>query len=135
MTVTEIIEVAKVSQYLSANEIQKKGLFGGGIDGLLPTKIYNIRKSVEWLNTLDNTDTTLVATANYLLSLCGMYALEAENIIGIGGGGSIAPVTPVVTPTAPDVETADNIANVGQVLRILASDGNYYDVQVVTTTP
>jgi hypothetical protein len=50
-TVQQIIDIAKISQYLSANDINKKGLWGGGIDLQLPNKIYNIRKSVEWANT------------------------------------------------------------------------------------
>jgi DUF1009 family protein len=45
----DIINIAKISQYLCENDIDKKGLFGGGVDLLLPRKIYNIRKSVEWL--------------------------------------------------------------------------------------
>jgi hypothetical protein len=45
----DTINIAKISQYLCENDIDKKGLFGGGVDLLLPRKIYNIRKSVEWL--------------------------------------------------------------------------------------
>lgn len=45
----DIINIAKISQYLCENSIDKRGLFGGGVDLLLPRKIYNIRKSVEWL--------------------------------------------------------------------------------------
>jgi hypothetical protein len=47
--ILDIINIAKISQYLCENDIDKKGLFGGGVDLLLPRKIYNIRKSVEWL--------------------------------------------------------------------------------------
>lgn len=43
------INIAKVSQYLCLNDIDKRGLYGGGVDLQLPNKIYNIRKSVEWL--------------------------------------------------------------------------------------
>ena len=50
-TVQEIIDIAKISQYLSANDIAQKGLFGGGVDNELPNKLYNIRKSVEWAHT------------------------------------------------------------------------------------
>ena len=55
-TTQEIINIAKVSQYLCENDIAKKGLSGGGIDLQLPSKIYNIRKNVEWLNGLDSND-------------------------------------------------------------------------------
>lgn len=47
-TVEDIIKIAKVSQYLTQNDIENKGLYGGGTDLFLPQKIYNIRKSVEW---------------------------------------------------------------------------------------
>jgi hypothetical protein len=49
-TVEDIIKIAKISQYLTQNDIENKGLYGGGTDLFLPKKIYNIRKSVEWAN-------------------------------------------------------------------------------------
>lgn len=104
MTVTQIIDVAKISQYLCLVDIQKKGIFGGGVDVLLPQKLYNIRKSVEYWYNLDPTEETLIATSNYLLALCGAYALEAAVISGAGGGGSVSPVTPPSTPTPYDFE-------------------------------
>lgn len=48
-SILDIIKIAKVSQQLAENDIDKKGLYGGGIDLLLPRKLYNIRKSVEWM--------------------------------------------------------------------------------------
>jgi hypothetical protein len=48
-TIPEIIEIAKISQYLSQNDIDNKGLYGGGIDLLLPEKIYCVRKNIEWM--------------------------------------------------------------------------------------
>ena len=48
-SILDIIKIAKVSQFLAENDIDKKGLYGGGIDILLPRKLYNIRKSVEWM--------------------------------------------------------------------------------------
>lgn len=48
-SILDKIKIAKVSQFLAENDIDKKGLYGGGVDLLLPTKIYNIRKSVEWM--------------------------------------------------------------------------------------
>jgi hypothetical protein len=47
--ISEIINIAKISEYLCANDIAKKGLFGGGVDLQLPNKIFNIRKSVEFV--------------------------------------------------------------------------------------
>lgn len=48
-SILDIIKIAKVSQELAENDIDKKGLYGGGVDRMLPTKLYNIRKSVEWM--------------------------------------------------------------------------------------
>lgn len=48
-SILDKIKIAKVSQELAENDIDKKGLYGGGVDLLLPTKLYNIRKSVEWM--------------------------------------------------------------------------------------
>jgi len=48
-SILDKIKIAKVSQFLAENDIDKRGLYGGGVDILLPTKIYNIRKSVEWM--------------------------------------------------------------------------------------
>ncbi len=88
-TVSEIISIAKVSQYLAQVDILNKGLFSGGIDSKLPRKIYCIRKNVEWLYGLDSTDSTLVKTANYLYALCAPYNMRATLIISGGAGGVV----------------------------------------------
>lgn len=91
-TTQEIINIAKVSQYLCENDIAKKGLSGGGIDLQLPNKIYNIRKNVEWLNGLDSNDDSLIKTGNYLYALCAPYNQQAAFIIGGGNSGNISPI-------------------------------------------
>lgn len=48
LTPLQIIDVAKISEYLAVSDIKQKGLYGGGQDLKLPRKLYNIRKSVEW---------------------------------------------------------------------------------------
>jgi hypothetical protein len=100
MTVAEKIDIAKLSQYIATNAIQKSGLYGGGEDLLLPRKLYCIRKNVEWLYDQDPTNETLIATSNYLLALCGKYqfaALAAQN-----AGGSIVPISVGSGPNALD---------------------------------
>lgn len=92
-SVSEIISIAKISQYLAANAIRNGGLFGAGIDPLLPRKLYNIRKDVEWLYDLDSSDDTLISTANYLYALCAPFNGEASIIATANAGGVI------VTPT------------------------------------
>lgn len=88
--VSQIISIAKVSEYLAAQDIAKASLFGGPIDKELATKIYMERKAVEWKYTYDPTNTTdLVLTANYLLALCGKYAAPALIIVNGGTGGTV----------------------------------------------
>ncbi len=48
MTVTEIINIAIVSQYKWAVSILKGGLFGGGTPNYLPQLIQSVRENVEW---------------------------------------------------------------------------------------
>ena len=64
-SILEKIKIAKVSQFLAENDIDKRGLYGGGVDILLPTKIYNIRKSVEWMYGI-NPPTNEVRAKGYL---------------------------------------------------------------------
>ncbi len=110
-TTQEIIDIAKVSQFLSENEIEKSGLYGGGVDYLFPRKLYMIRKNVEWLYDLDSSDDTLVETANYLYALCGRFALKAASIILDGGSGSISPINPSTANPFPIYITDSNFVN------------------------
>lgn len=48
-TIPNIIQLAKICQYLASNDVDKDGYFdNGSLDKLLPLKIYDIRKAVEW---------------------------------------------------------------------------------------
>jgi hypothetical protein len=77
----QVIRIAKVSQYLAENDIDKKGLYGGGMDLLLPKKIYCVRKNVSWMYEINPSDSSLQATTNYLLALCGKYGATAQAIL------------------------------------------------------
>jgi len=92
MTVEEIIDIAKVSQYLSTGAVIKGGLYGGGNDIQLPRKLYCIRDDVEWMYDNEPSNTTLFETSRYLYALCGIYKFKAASVLGTGG--SIAPVIP-----------------------------------------
>lgn len=91
MTIPQIINIAKISQYLCIADIEKSYQYGG-VDLKLPNLLYNVRKSIEYWYDLDSTDDTLVATGNYLLALCAPYSLEAQNITS--SGGSVSPILP-----------------------------------------
>lgn len=98
LTVQQIINIAKVSQYLAQVDVAKGKLFGSRITPNTPQILYCERKAVEWLYNLDPTDDTLTLTANYLYSLCRGYNLKAQSISGAGGGG-ISPVNPANAPS------------------------------------
>ncbi len=97
-SVSEILNIAKASQYLATVAIRRNGLFNGGIDRMLPRKLYCIRKNVEWLFGLDPTDDTLARVANYLYALCAPFSALAQIVIAAGGGGII--VNPFTGGTA-----------------------------------
>ena len=96
-TPEDIIKVAKISQYLIQDDIQKKGLYGGGIDLLLPQKIYNIRKSVEWANNNEtlpaNATSTITITSgngNVFINYINVYVDDPIlGVILLGNANSI----------------------------------------------
>jgi len=96
MTVLDIINIAKISQYLAQVDVAKGALFGARKTPLTPKILYCERKAVEWLYDLDPTNSTLTLTANYLYSLCRGYNLQALGITG--GGGSVVPPVPANQP-------------------------------------
>ena len=81
-TIPTIIQIAKISQYLAANDsAQSSALVGSYLDTRLPRMLYMERKAVELRYDLDPTDSTLTDTANYLWALCGKYQLQAQAIL------------------------------------------------------
>lgn len=89
MTISEIINIARASQYLATVAIGRGGLYGGSLDRQLPRKLYTIRKDVEWLFGLDPSDDTLQGVANFLYALCAPFSALATIVIAAGGGGII----------------------------------------------
>lgn len=88
-TVSEIINIAKVSQYLAQVAILSNTTYYGTIDLRLPRKLYCIRKNVEWLNDNDPTNVSLTGQANYLYALCSPFYGQAQLITSSGSGGII----------------------------------------------
>lgn len=79
MTVSEIMDIWPVAQYLAANDIPVKRRRGyTSIDITLPMKIYSVGKSVQRIFDDDPADSSLTDTANYLYALCGKYGLQAQ---------------------------------------------------------
>jgi hypothetical protein len=80
--ISTILQIGKLSQTLSNISNQKNILFKGGvIDQRLPITIYQVWKPLSLRYAANPSDTTVRQVAEYLLSLCGSYALQAQQII------------------------------------------------------
>lgn len=96
LTIPEIIEVGKVSTYLSLNYVSKKALFGNSVINPIPPNLITMSwYALEWGydgNSGAQTDASLRQTGNYCYWLYGKFQLQAQRIInGAGGGGSVIP--------------------------------------------
>jgi len=98
LTNAQIINVAKISQYLAAQDAAKGSLFGKRVSPNTARILYMERKAVEWMYDTDPTDSTLKLTCNYLYSLCRGYNLQAQNITSTGGSVSSVTVNPSNVP-------------------------------------
>jgi len=110
LTVPQIINIAKISQYLCVNDKEKSGLFGGGTPNDLGNLIQNVRKSVEWKYGQNPAETTLTKTANYLYSLCGKYGFAAKIVVGTGGTVANTAVSGTIVPYLIPVVSADFVS-------------------------
>lgn len=71
MTIQTIVNIAKLSQPYCLLDITKKGLFGGGVDLLLPRKIYTVRKDVNWLLDLEGLTDEVKAVGTVTIDAIG----------------------------------------------------------------
>ena len=102
LTVPQILDVARISQYLATIDVNEGALYGRRVAPETPMILYCERKAVEYWYNLDPADTSLTLTSNYLYSLCRGYNLEAQGISGTAG--SISPVVPAQIPNPYDFE-------------------------------
>lgn len=98
LSYSDIIGIAKISQFLAANDVAKGSLFGGRISPNTPKILYMERMAVEWMYNIDPSDSSLTLTANYLYSLCRGYNLAAQGILNQGGGGQVSPINITTAP-------------------------------------
>lgn len=96
LTPTQIVNIARVSQYLAGDDVAKGCLFGARKIPTSDRLLYMERKAVQWMLNLDPTNETLRLTSNYLYSICRGYNLRARGVTG--SGGSVSPVTPGTMP-------------------------------------
>ena len=93
-TTETVIEYGKISQYLCANDIAKRSVFSNGsLDTQWPLKLNIVWESLENTMDKDPTNEYIIATKNFLYSLCGKWLLEASTIVGNSGGEVIEPPT------------------------------------------
>lgn len=123
-TIPDIIDIAKVSQYLYTNDISNGSLFvKRGLNPIQPFLIYRVRKSVEWMYNTDPNYSNLPQVANYLLYLCGGYTAAA--LAAISGGGGTAGTNPFIRPSPTEfiVSSTSKIPTDGSTLFIPAYVG------------
>lgn len=130
-SISEIINIAKISQYLATLQITRKGLYGGGTNVTLPRLLYMVRKNVEWAYGNDNNYEDIQLTANYLYTLCAPFNTEASYILAHGtGGGAVSPVNPslgtylipIMSVDFTNATEYDNPLIVGKQLEIFWND-------------
>lgn len=104
-TISDIITIAKISQYLSGDDMASGALYGARKNPMLPLQLYNERKAVEYRYSYEGIATgnmpsiSLSQTANYLYSLCDKYGFYALSVLSAGGNlpGITNPVSQTFT--------------------------------------
>lgn len=81
-TIPIIISIYKISSYLSGNDIAQNLAFKSGtLKPLLQKQILMEGYIMEQIYNLNSSDPQIRSTAEYVLSLCGKYSIDAENIL------------------------------------------------------
>lgn len=103
VNVTLYTNYGKISSFLAASDFARQDLLkGGAFNTDLPQLLSVVTDLVDWNNTRDSSDETLVDTANYLYQLCGKYLPRAKQLIANMGQGLIVnPATGAVSILAP----------------------------------
>jgi len=92
--IPEYLEIAEISQFLSADDNANFVRFPGGT--LLPQHpqlLKFVRSRIEWAYSVDPTDETLTDSGTYLRTLIGKYWAQALMVTGGGTGIVITPGT------------------------------------------
>ena len=103
LPIADIIELGRVTTYLSANYVRRGKLFGARlIEPNLPVQIAFVTDALSFGNESGAvTDASLRDVANYAYWLFGKFQLEAQEIIGNEGGGSVVPTPAISTLPNP----------------------------------
>jgi len=82
LSISTIIQVSQISQYLANAENHKVKYFRGSVNDItLGRKIYMVRKALQRMNTLNPSESTLRQVAEYNLQLDGPYQQQALTIL------------------------------------------------------
>lgn len=97
------VNYGRISSFLAASDFARQNLLRGiAFPTNLPELLSVVTDLVEWNNSRDSADDTLVDTANYLYQLCGRYLPKAKQLIANMGQGLIVnPATGAVSILAP----------------------------------
>jgi hypothetical protein len=96
-----ILDIARVSQYMVANDQQRRGLLSGGTDPRWSRMLYVEKGSLEWILGLSPSHATVEKTAYYVYALCGKWALLAQAAMraaGVVPGGGTTSDGSVINP-------------------------------------
>lgn len=138
-TPSEVIDIAKLSQFYASDAIAKGSLFGRELSPMLHKILYTERKSLEWAYNLDPSISSLQNVANYVYKLCGRFGARAIASLGNGGGTVITPTTPtslgisfeyLIPITAADFSTATDYNSskiAGKQLEVYWTNVNNYE--------
>lgn len=96
LTVAQILDIAKISQYIATLDIEKGKFYGKRVVPETPQILANEIFGIEYWYNINPNDPSLTETSNYLYSLCRGYNLQAQQIAGTGG--TITPVNPSQIP-------------------------------------
>lgn len=104
LSISEIIEIGKVSTYFSVNESSINQLFGKNvIKPVPPVLIPMVTDALEWASDGSLLDSqNLRGLANYALWCYGSFGRQAQNVISGPGGGSVVPIPPGQVPNPLD---------------------------------
>jgi len=95
-TPAEVYDLLPVAQYLASDYVAKKKFqFGKTFDDRLPIFLFVEGKIFRKIYSLDPTYSGLQVAADYLYEAMGRFGLGASYVITNGGGGSIAPISPL----------------------------------------
>lgn len=110
LTTQQIIQIAKVCQYMTIVDISTQQVFkGGDLNQRQARLIYIVRKSVENRYILNASDPTLIQTGNYLFSLLRNWP-AAKNILDAIAGGLPAITNPSNVSVAVGADAVFTVA-------------------------